>query len=858
MYLRYFSVSPSIDTYLTQLLRPPDDLHAVLVACQHGELVGLAAYECLANRSFAEIAFLVDDAHHGLGIGTLLLEHLAAIGQDAGVERFVAQTLTENVPMLAVFRDAGYKLTTSYDHGVVDVTFPTLADPGAQAAADLREGSADFTSVQRLLSPRSVTVVGAGRNPAGLGHQVLLNLVRDGYAGPIYPVNHALPPGEMLNGLHAYQSVTDVPGPVDLVVVAVPAKSVLEVAEAAAHRHARSLVVITAGFAEVGGDGPDLQQQLLDLCRAAGMRLVGPNCMGVANAADDVRLNATFGPALPPPGAVGLMSQSGAVGIAAVEYARAAGVGLSSFVSAGNKADISGNDLLCFWERDAATRVCALYLESFGNPRKFARIAGRVARTKPIVVVKSGRSVEGARGARSHTGAAATPEVAVDALFAQAGVIRADSLSDLFDLVTLLDRSPLPAGANVAVVGNSGGPGVLAADACVSAGLRLPELSEGTRAALEALLPSDASTVNPVDVLADTSAETVRSCLEIVMADPGVDSILAVYTPVRPGETDAVARVLAEVSDAGTKPVIAVMLGLVDAPSALRDAAGRLRVPFHSFPETAASTLGAVARYSAWRTLPVGTPAELDDLDIAGAKQLVDRFLAKQPNGGWMSSSAAAELVSRFGVPVVETARAETADEAVEAADRLGYPVALKAGAGELVHKTEAGGVRLHLQDAPAVRAAFDDMDRRLGADMGGAMVQRMVGDGVETAVGLVNDSAFGPLVMFGLGGVASDLLADRSFRILPMSRQDAANQVRSLRGTPLLFGYRGSESVDVAALEDVLLRTAALAEALPEVAELDLNPVVARPDGAFAVDVKIRLEPRTHALNLLRRMSPR
>jgi acyl-CoA synthetase (NDP forming)/GNAT superfamily N-acetyltransferase len=858
LYLRYFTAAPNIDKYLRHLLRAADDAHEVLVVSLRDQVVGVAGYEQLADPASAEVAFLVDDAYQGLGIATLLLEHLAAEAFGRGVERFVAETLPQNAAMLGVFRDAGFPVSTRYEDGVVAVSFPTVPDARALQAADQREASADHSSLQALLSPRSVTVVGTGRDASGLGHRVLANLLHEGYQGPVYAVNRSVSAGDLVGGVPAYSSVTEVPGVVDLVVVAVPAQEVLEVARHAAARQARSLAVLTADFTETRGRGSARQQQLLDLCRAEGMRLVGPGCMGVANTADDVRLNATVGPALPLPGAVGLMSQSGSLGIAALQHARRAGIGISSFVSAGNKADVSGNDLLCYWERDPATRVCALYLESFGNPRKFARIAGRVSRTKPVVVVKSGRSVEGSYGARSHNDAAATPEVAVDALFAQAGVIRADSLLEMFEVVTLLEHAPLPAGFRVAVVGNSGGPGVLAADACVAAGLQVGELSESTRAALSSLLPAGASTGNPVDMLADTDAATVRSCLETVLADPGVDAVIAVYTPVRSGETAPVAEVIAEVGSVATKPLIAVMFGLLEPPDPFRDSAGRLQVPFHAFPETAARSLGAVARYAMWRARPVGTPAELDGVDTPRARRLVDDCLAADPDGGWLPSATATELVSCFGIPTVETIAVATAEEAVAAARKIGYPVALKAAAGELLHKTENGGVSLRLADEDAVRSSFDEMQRRLGTRMGGAVVQPMITAGVEAAVGVVNDPSFGPLVMFGLGGVASDLLADRAFRILPLTREDAAAHVRSLRASPLLFGYRGSEPVDGAALEDLLLRVAELADTVPEVAELDLNPVMATAAGASAVDVKIRLERRPRSLALLRRLSPR
>jgi acyl-CoA synthetase (NDP forming)/GNAT superfamily N-acetyltransferase len=852
LYLRYFSAGLPPERYLTRLLRPADRDHLTLVSVDQGEVVAVAGYERLADPGVAEVAFLVDDAHQGRGIGTLLVEHLAASAEASGVERFVAETLADNAAMLGVFRDAGFSVRTSFESGEVRVEFPVRPDEQALAAADLREAFAEFQSVHRLLVPRSVTVVGAGHDPTGLGHLVFANILQGGFAGPVFPVNRD---GAPVLGVPAYRTVRDVPGPVDLVVVVVPAPGVLAVARDSAAMGAQSLVVITAGFAEAGQLGASAQQELLRVCRAAGMRLVGPNCMGLVSNVEGVTLHATFSPTHPSPGSVGFMSQSGAVGIAAMEHAARSRVGVGSFVSAGNKADISGNDLLCFWERDPDTEVCALYLESFGNPRKFARIARRVGRTKPIVAVKSGRSVAGTRGVRSHTAAAATPEVAVDALFGQAGVIRADSLSELFDIVTLLDRAPLPAGNRVAIVGNSGGPGVLAADACEAEGLRVPEFDQETRARLAELLPPGAGLSNPVDLLAGADPARMESVMSAVLASPDVDSVIAVYTPVLPGGENDMAACMASAAAGCGKPVVAVILGVPEPPASLTAPDGRLRLPFHPFPEPAARALAAVTRYAAWRRQPQGTAVRFGDVDESTARELVRTFLAGSPEGGWLPLDRAAALVRSYGVVTVPTVYVADADSAVEAAAAFAGPVAVKAAAGALVHKTDLGGIRLGLSTPREVKDAFADLTSRLGDATAGAVVQPMVRGGVETAIGVVSDPAFGPLVMFGLGGVASDLLADRSFRIIPLSRDQAAAQVRALRSSALLFGYRGSEPVDVSSLEEMLLRVAQLAAEVPEIAELDLNPVVARADGALALDVKVRLARAAHSYPLLRRL---
>jgi acyl-CoA synthetase (NDP forming)/GNAT superfamily N-acetyltransferase len=851
LYLRFFTAArTSAAQDIAKLIRMDPDRHTALQVVLAGRLVAVAGYERLDDPTEAEVAFVVDDSCHGLGIGTLLLEHLASTAAAHGIQRFVAETLVENARMLHVFRDAGLPVTThSEGYGAVRVELPLAPDEHYLQVVGDRERTAGTASLARVLAPTSVVVAGAGANPDGLGHQVLANLVAGGYTGILSAVNRS---GETVCDTPTYPTLADVPGRVDVVVVAVPASGVLEVARAAAARNAAGLVVITSGFAEAGPAGAADQAELLSICRAGSMRLIGPNCMGIANTA--VAMNATFCATLPPAGGLSLMSQSGAVGIAALDYATRTGVGMSSFVSAGNKADVSGNDLLAFWESDPATRVCALYLESFGNPRKFARVAARVGRHKPVVAVKSGRSVSGSRGVASHTAAAATPDIAVDSLFTQAGVIRVDSLAELFEVATLLDVAPLPAGRRVAIIGNSGGPGVLAADACEAAGLLVPALEPQTRERVAALLPDGMAVANPVDLLAGADAATFEAALHALLDDPTIDAVITVYTPVRPGSADGIAVAIARCRARHlSTPIVAVFLGLETMPAALRDDVGRPTVPYHAFPEPAARALAAATRYVEWRDRPAGTAPVLEGIDRHAARQLVDAALAT--DGGWLDASVAAQLVATYGIDVAPVVVVTSAEEAAAAAVRIHGPVALKAAAGALVHKTDRGGVRVGLVTPADVREAYTEMAARLGDDMGGAVVQPMVDPGVETAIGVVSDPQFGPLVMFGLGGVASDLLADRAFRLLPLTVEDAAAQVRSLRAAPLLFGYRGAEPCDVSALEDMLLRVAALADDFPEIAELDLNPVVSTPDGATAVDVKIRLTAAEPTFPLLRRL---
>ncbi|PZS35649.1 MAG: acyl-CoA synthetase [Pseudonocardiales bacterium] len=853
LYLRFFTrARRSAERDIVRLLRADPDCRSFLVELA-GATVAVAGYERLTDRSTAEVALVVADRLRGMGIGTLLVEHLAATAVAQGITAFVAETLPENARMLHVFRDVGLSATARSDHGVVHVRIALTSTEGYRTAVERREARAEAASLRRVLAPRSIVVVGAGRAPSGLGHQVLANIVAGGFAGQLAAVNRS---GERVCGQQAYSTLLEVPGLVDLVVIAVPFKAVLAVAQAAAVCGAAGVVVISAGFAETGPEGAAMQADLLRVCRTASMRLIGPNCMGIANAASDVALNATFCETLPPPGGIALMSQSGAVGIAALRYTARTGVGISSFVSAGNKPDVSGNDLLCYWENDPHTTVCALYLESFGNPRKFARVAARVGRSKPIVAVKSGRSVSGTRGVASHTAAAATPDVTVDSLFAQAGVIRVGTLAELLDVATILHRAPLPAGRRVAIIGNSGGPGVLAADACEAAGLLVPTLSEPTAGALAALLPGGDASGNPIDLLAGAGPAGVEAALRILVAADEIDAVITIHTQVRPGGAEEMAAAIARVRAGrpGT-PILSVFLGLDEIPEALRDDTGGPVVPYFTFPEAAAAGLAAATKYAEWRARPPGHRATLTGIEPAAARAIADEALRGAPGGGWLDASTAARLVAAYGVRVAATVSVHDAAQAAAAGEAIGGSVAMKAAAGDLVHKTELGGVRLDLTGPEQIRAAYDEMVTRLGTAMRGAVVQPMVGEGVETAIGVVHDPSFGPMVMFGLGGVASDLLADRSFRLLPMTVEDAAGLVRSLRGAPLLFGYRGTPACDVAALEDMLLRVARLAADLPELAELDLNPVIAGPDGAIAVDVKVRLHPVPVADPLLRRL---
>jgi acetyl coenzyme A synthetase (ADP forming)-like protein len=805
-------------------------------------IVGHASY-AVVDPGRAEVAFTIADELQGRGLGTILLGHLAEVASAHGIDRFVAMVLPRNIRMLNVFRGSGFPIETHVGPNVIYVDLPTSLTPDAIAAFERREQIAAVNALSHVLRPSAVAVIGASRRRGTVGAEVFHNLLAGGFNGPVYPVNAS---AAVVQSVVAYPTVEAIPGPVDLAVIAVPSAAVLDVAEQCGREGVRSLVVVTAGFGEVDAAGRQREQELLRLCRMTGMRLVGPNCIGVVNTAPDISLNATFGPAMPPAGRVGFASQSGALGLVAIQEARSRGIGISEFVSTGNKADISGNDLLQYWESDPRTDVILLYLESFGNPRKFARIARRVAQAKPIVAIKSGRSAAGARATSSHTGAlVAASDVTVDALFRQAGVIRADTISSLFDIAGLLAMQPVPVGQRVGIVTNVGGPAILCADMCEAEGLSVPTLSEESRTQLRALLPVEASTANPVDMLASATAEQYREAIGVVARDPGIDAVVAIFIQPLSTRLEDVGRAIAQAAGAvrNGKPILAVFISGEGAPAAL-DADG-VRVPVYTSPEPAAIALSRAMRYGTWKAKPGAPAARPDGIRRDEATALVATALGH--GGGWLDPGDVASLLASYGFPLAEQRTVATPSEAGEAAAALGGKVVVKAIAPGLIHKSDHGAVQLGLQGADEVTRAAQEMRARLatiGQEPTGFLVQRMVSGGVEMIVGLVQDPSFGPVLACGAGGVLTEALHDVSVRLTPLSELDLVEMPRELRTYPLLQGYRGAPPNDIAALEDILRRLGALAEDLPQVAELDCNPVTVLERGACILDARIRLAP--------------
>jgi acetyl coenzyme A synthetase (ADP forming)-like protein len=822
-------------------------LVATLLESGEERIIGVGRYAMLPEKpGAAEVAFAVADEHQGRGVGTLLLEHLVRIARAHGVSEFQAEVLGENNRMLQVFAQSGFVVTRSTEAGVVHLSFPTKETEHAREAAHARERMAAAESVRALLTPRSVAVIGASRREGTIGSAVVANLKRAGFAGPIYPIN---PNAAEIQGLRAYPSVGAVGQCVDLAVVAVPAPGVEAVVRDCAAAGVRGVVVISSGFAEASAEGRVAQERLTRLVRGAGMRMVGPNCMGVLNTDPAVSLNATFAPHWPPRGNVGMLSQSGALGLAVLDYVRQLNIGMSTFVSVGNKADVSGNDLLSYWADDPRTGVVVLYLESFGNQRKFARIAPEVARRKPIIAVKSGRSAAGTRAASSHSAALASLDVAVDALFAQAGVIRTNTLEELFDVATLLSTQPVPAGRRVGVVTNAGGPGILLADACEARGLELPPLAPDTLGALHAFLPVHAGFANPVDLTASGTPEQYARAIEIVGADPAVDALVVIYVPPLVTDPDMIARAIAR--GAGSvpteKPVLSVFISSRGAPPLLGEGP-RGQLPAYSYPENAAMALAAAESYGRWRKRPRGSSLELDRLAESAIRSVVDRVLAGADGPCWLAPRDLATVLRAAGIAFAD-AEQVAPDEAVATAERLGFPLVAKAIAPDLVHKSDVGGVILGLDAPAAVARAVATLRERMqavGARLDGILLQRQVAGGIEALVGVTTDPTFGPLLVCGLGGILVELLRDVAFHLTPVTDVDAREMIGRLRAQKLLDGYRGTPPGDRDALVEVIRRVSALVELVPELRELDLNPVkvLAPGKGALVVDGRMRVGP--------------
>ena len=868
IYFRFFAPYPRLSPRdIARFTTVDYDNRVALIATIGGEMVAVVRYDRITPDE-AEVAFLVEDAHQGRGLASIMLEHLAAAAQERGVKRFIADTLPENRRMVNVFREVGYTAQQRFDEGVIRLTLDLAPTDTFTEVLQAREHRAESRSIARLLTPSSIAVIGAGQDRANAGHTILRHLLRGGFTGPVYPVN---PAHHSVAGVRAYPTVADVPDDVDLAVITVPADLVGAVVEECGAKGVHALIVVSSGFGESGPEGRERQDALVRAARAGGMRVVGPNCLGIANTTAAVAMNATLSPVAPPRGPVGFFSQSGALGIALMQHVAERGLGLSSFVSAGNRADVSGNDLLQYWEEDAATEVVLLYLESLGNPRKFTRLCRRISRSKPIVAIKSGGTTQGVP--IGHAAQALTlPDHAVSELFAQAGVIRVDDISQMFDVAQLLAYQPLPRGARVAIVGNSDALGLLAEDACLRAGL---------------------DPHRPVHLGPDATAAELESALSGLAADDTVDAVVAGFIPAVGAEVEtrsgylgvagaedvaaAVRRAAAELTHAG-KPLVTTYLGHRGLPEELRvtdpatrepgaapepegtprpPASGRDprrgSVPSYPTPEEAVRALAHAAAYAAYRRNPAGRPVDSPDADTDAARALVTGLLGEEPeddgggvvldsdDGVTLGPDEVERLLACYGINVWPVIEVDSADAAEAAAERLGYPVVLKTAAPHLRHRADVFGVRPDLAHAAEVRRAYELMVAELGPDAA-PVVQRMARRGVPTSITAGEDRTFGAVVSFGVAYPTTELLGDRAYRIAPLTDVDAAQMIRSVRAAPLLFGHRGTEAVAVSGLEDLLRRVSRLSVDLPEVARLELNPVVAGPETLAVLGATLRL----------------
>lgn len=842
IYYRFFAPYPRLSNRDVERFTTVDyEDRVALVATISDDFVAVVRYDKIAPEE-AEVAFVVEDAHQGRGLASVLLEHIAAAARERGMRRFIADVLPENRRMINVFREAGYTAQQTFDEGVIRLTLDLQPTDDSREVMRAREQRAESRSIARLLFPGSVAVIGASRAAHTIGQSALRNLLNAEFQGPVYPVH---PEAKAVVGVRAYPSVLDIPDEVDLAVVAVRAEAVAGVVEQCAEKGVHGLVVVSSGFGETGPEGRERQDELVRTARAAGMRVVGPNCLGVANTNSEVSLNATLSPELPPSGPIGFFSQSGALGRAILQRVAERGMGLSTFVSAGNRADVSGNDLMQYWQEDPETEVVLQYLESLGNPRKYTRLARRLAKEKPVVAVRSGGSTQSTPSGHA-AGDLSLPDYAVTSLFQQAGVVRVDDITQMFDAAQLFAYQPLPSGPRVGIIGNSDSLELLVKDAAVRQGLKPHE---------------------PVNLGPQATAEDFDRALEAALAAPDVHSVVVVFIPALHPISDDVARVLRARALGSDKPIVTTYLATQGVPEVLRLVGERgetLRgsVPSYPSPEDAVRALAYATRYSQWRNRKPGRHPELPDIDRARTSAVIARALNKavpvEDDVAWfggerrydeeraISTEDTRALLAGYGIDVYPSITATNTDEAVVAAGELGYPVVVKADAPDLRVRSGGAFVRADLRTPEDVRSAFLSLKDRFGEEAD-IVVQRMATPGVPTIVRAGDNRSFGSVVSFGLADVTAELLDDRAFRLAPLTDMDAADLIHAVRSAPLLFGLPvGSTSLSeqphVEALEELLIRVSRLVEAFPEIGYIDLDPVLVNSTGAHVLGARVWL----------------
>jgi acetyltransferase len=813
------------------------------------DIVAAGKYYRLPDHHSAQVIFAVEDDYQGRGLGTSILEQLADIARENGIDTFEADVPAGNEQMVGVFQSYGFHITSELKADTYHIAFPITRTPAVAGKEEDRERLSTLASLRSLLKPQSIALIGASRYPGTIGYLLLQCLTQSGFAGGVYPVN---PNTDSLMSLKTYPSVLDVPGDIDMAVIAVPARIVTRVADECGHKGVRTLVVISDGFRESGPEGASRENELRDIAYGHGMRIIGPNCMGVINTDPAIRMNATFSPIYPPAGNVAFLSQSGAMGLVVLEYASNLDIGISTFVSVGNRTDISSNDLLEYWEQDPATDVILLYLESFGNPRKFSRIARRVTTKKPIVVVKGGSTQAGSRAAASHTGAMATSDVVSDVLFRHAGIIKVNLMEEMFDVAALLSNQPLPRGRKLVIVTNGGGPGIIAADAAARNGLTLPQPSPELVNKLKSALKRDIGIHNPLDTTAGADAGEFQGILRLLADDRDSDAVLAIFIPpviANAGDFEAAIKNVTEDFRRAGKPLLACFLGRRGFKAGLGPS-GR-SVPSYPFPEEAISALARAMEYAENRGKPAGGIPQLGGIKRNKAREIAGKAMTRSSRRPlWLDPREVTGLLTSYGIRIIETEFAATPDEAMAAAAKTGFPVAVKLVSATITHKSDVGGVVLDLNSGDDVKKAFIDIRTRLKKEsrqdeMQGVVVQKMVPEGIEAIVGVTHDATFGPLIMFGAGGVYAELMKDVVLRLHPITDVDAKEMISSIKMSRLFAGFRGSPPADTEAVQDLLLRISAMVEDIPQITELDLNPVKVLPRGKGyrIVDARIMIK---------------
>ena len=822
---------------------------AEAIEAHQKHIVAIGRYSRLpATPKTAEIAFVIVDAYQEKGIGTKFIEWLATVARKNDIDTFEAYVLPENTEMMSVFQGYGFHMKQILENNVYHISFPLTRTREVVRAKDARASQATLHSLEHILKPHAVAVTGASNRSGSIGQLVFQSMIQSGFTGVVYPINTN---DDAVMSVKAYRSILSVPGEVDLAIVAVPASQVLGVVDECGQKKVKGLIVISDGFREKGEEGAALEREMVDMAFGYGMRIVGPNCMGLINTDPHVKLNATFALTNPAPGNISFISQSGALGLGILEYAKSMNIGFSSFVSVGNRADIASTDLLQYWEQDQATRVILLYLESFDNTDIFSRVSRRISTKKPILAIKGGSTPEGSRASHSHTGAMATSDVVSDALFSEAGIIMVNSIGELFDTAILLASQPVPRGRNVAILTNGGGPGILAADACAHSGLKVPDLSADTLSKIKSVIKRDIHINNPVDLTAGISPEEFEAVLKVLAADPGNDAILTIYVPPAGLDISSVEKAIshaAQLVRQNGKPLLSCFVGMSGLKG--KEMEGHF-VPYYLFPEEAATALTNAVKYHDLKTKDTGSIPVFKDIEREKSHQLINDILTSSPQRPiWIDNRNMNELFKCYGIHFAETLVAATPEETAEIALKTGFPVVVKLNSATITHKTDVGGVILDIKTPEEVKTAFNQIRSNLAKigrenEMQGVTVQRQISDGVEVIVGVTEDRMLGHVVMFGLGGIYAELIKDTAIRLHPLTDLNARELINSVKMSQLLKGYRGMPPYDTKALEELLLRISAMVEDIPQITEMDLNPVKVQPDGRgyWVVDARIMIQ---------------